>query len=168
LVFPQCRIERDFDSYDALTYLKGCGVEWYSDQTLLKSTLRELVDDAVEIFGDLRRGIQGDRWNAIREKLFTKPYIEFLRSQGIADFPLRDTSHFSIIEYLLAKDIPVTEIAIQIGICEANDPSQEKKRSASFINNYIRSKYKNAFENYNIENVRNYLKSRFIGDDLYW
>jgi len=176
--------KRGFDAYDALTYLKGSGIEWYSGPVNLRKQLSALVDDAVEIFGDQRSGIRSNRWDAIRTLLFTEPYVEFLRNQGVVDTPPSPLAgrniggntyidnDFSIIEYLLSKDIPPTEIAIQIGICQADDPKPVKSQARKMVYSYLTFKYENAFKeagmSYNIENLRKFLKSHFIGDDLYW
>jgi hypothetical protein len=178
--------KKGFDVNDALVFLKECGIEWYSGLVNLRKQVSALTDDAVEIFGDHRSGVRSDRWNAIRTSLFTEPYVDFLRSQGVVDLPpappagrgiggtntLDEISDYSIIEYLLAKSIPPTEIAIQIGICQADDPKPVKSQAKKMIYSYLTFKYENAFKkagmSYNIENLRIFLKSHFIGDNLYW
>ncbi len=47
-----------------------------------------------------------------------------------------------------------------------------KNQARKMVYSYLKFKYENAFEeagmSYNIENLRKFLKSHFIGDDLYW
>ena len=143
----------------------------------------------LELYQVNKFGTTANIWNSIRLKLFTEPYVRFLRSQGLVDTPpapvrYRDSTgsyikapppnfdDFTIIEYLFAKDIGVSEIAIAIGLCKMDGSQKVKSKAILLVSNWLAQKYKKAFEkagmSYNSQKLRSFLKSHFIGEELYW
>jgi hypothetical protein len=148
-----------------IQYLQVHGVEFY-DHLGPHEQRHKLTKHAVAIYGDLRidRTKRLDKFEAIREEYFLKPYVEYLRLSGLVDqflprenLPPRnlrewDLFEWSIVEILFIQDFTYKQI--------------ERVLGTENIDGYFKTRYwsilKDFYPNWSSENLRNFLKSHIL------
>ncbi len=127
-------------------------------------------------------------YNQLRFERYMVPYVNYLREIGIEErlarpyhrdpntgyfitefADINDINEFSIIEHLFIKESTWAEIAVLLGMCSWEDSKEVRVTETDIIRSYMK-KYIRALE-YNFgrkvswEDVRNYLRSHYLGDN---
>lgn len=175
--------KRGFVKEVALKYLSRQGIKIF-ERSPDPGTL--LTNYAINIYGD--HGGK-DKYRRIRQELFIKPYVEYLRSLGIKEnlespSMVRDSqtgrllkrvevdpTEWSIKEHLFVQNITPQEIAIHIGITSWNDDLVTRDQSRKMINDYLRNRWQYALKQrgiiFSFENLRLFLKTVKVGEKTY-
>ncbi|KKM64156.1 hypothetical protein LCGC14_1504210 [marine sediment metagenome] len=157
----------------------------------IDNLFNKILDYLYEPPKRLAKSSGSSRYEQIREDLFIKPFVDYLRRINIGDtientyyrdrfgrFTFKisngqiiNPNEFSIVEHLVMHNVKNTEIAIQLGLCRRDDNRDTKVKAADRIRVYLKSRWKSVLESlgirYSIKNLGIFLKSNFLKSDIY-